>query len=81
MPVIFCTEIIKGLKNTKIQDLLNMEFIVLYMGLNPRKPDFAACEQQRRRQACTSAQSDQHLCYSNSGKYNSLTSSMQISIF
>ena len=27
-----------------------------------RKPVFATCEQQRRRSACTSAQSDQRLC-------------------
>ena len=29
-----------------------------------RKPVFAICEQQRCRSACTSVQSDQHLCYS-----------------
>ena len=29
-----------------------------------RKPVYAICEQQRRRSACTSAQSDQCLCYS-----------------
>ena len=29
-----------------------------------RKPVFAICEQQRRRSACASAQSDQHLCCS-----------------
>ena len=29
-----------------------------------RKPVFAICEQQRRRSACASAQSDQRLCYS-----------------
>ena len=28
------------------------------------------CEQQRRRQACASAQTDQHLCYSLFGKYH-----------
>ena len=28
-----------------------------------RKPVFAICEQQRRRLACASAQSDQHLCF------------------
>ena len=28
------------------------------------------CEYQRRRPACASAQSDQHLCYLLSGKYN-----------
>ena len=35
------------------------------------------CEQHRRRPACTSAQSDQCLCYKLSGKYNSLISTMQ----
>ena len=29
-----------------------------------RKPAFAICEQQRRRSACASVQSDQRLCYS-----------------
>ena len=29
-----------------------------------RKPVYAICEQQRCRSACTSAQSDQRLCYS-----------------
>ena len=29
-----------------------------------RKPVYAVCEQQRRRSACTSTQSDQHLCCS-----------------
>ena len=29
-----------------------------------RKPVYAICEQQRRRSACASAQSDQRLCYS-----------------
>ena len=28
-----------------------------------RKPVFAICEQQRRRSACASANSDQHLCF------------------
>ena len=46
---------------------------ILNMGINigASKPDFAACEQQRHRPACASAQSDQHLCYSLSGKHNS----------
>ena len=41
----------------------------IQLSLDSRKPvfKFAACEQQRRRSACTSAQSDQHLCYSLSG--------------
>ena len=36
-----------------------------------RKPVFAICEQQRRRSACASAQSDQRLCCSLSRYYNS----------
>ena len=39
-----------------------------YMGLDARYPDFVACEQQRRRPACASAQSDERLCYSLSEK-------------
>ena len=38
------------------------------VGLVVGKPDFVTCEQQRHRQACASAQSDQRLCYSRSGK-------------
>ena len=34
------------------------------------KPDFAICEQQRRRSACASAQSDQRLCCLLPGQYN-----------
>ena len=35
-----------------------------HIGLDARSPDFVACEQQRRRPACASAQSDLRLCYS-----------------
>ena len=35
-----------------------------------RKPVYAICEQQRRRSACPSAQSDQRLCCSLSRQYN-----------
>ena len=35
-----------------------------------RKPVIAICEQQRRRSACASAQSDQRLCYSLLRKFN-----------
>ena len=35
-----------------------------------RKPVFALCEQQRRKSACASAQSDQHLCCSLPRQYN-----------
>ena len=41
-----------------------------YFGINTRKHVFVAVEQQRRRSACTSVQSDQRLCYSLSGKDN-----------
>ena len=34
------------------------------MGLDICKPVFGACEQQRRRSACVSAQTDQRRCYS-----------------
>ena len=40
------------------------------MGLDGRKPVFDVCEQQRRRPACASAQSDQRLYYSHIGKYH-----------
>ena len=38
-------------------------------GLDVRKPVFGVCEQQRRRPACASAQSDQRLCFSLFEKY------------
>ena len=38
-----------------------------------RKPVYAICEQQRYRSACASAQSDQHLCCSLLGQYNTST--------
>ena len=47
--------------------------------LNLRKPVLAICEQQRRRSACVSAQSDQPLCCSLPRKYN--TFSFQIRNF
>ena len=39
------------------------------MGLDARKPDFGACEQQRRRPVFVSSQSDQRLYCSLVGKY------------
>ena len=44
------------------------------MGIEARKPDFVAYEQQRCRLASRSAQlqSEQHICYSLSKTYNSL---------
>ena len=44
-----------------------------------KKPVYTICEQQRRRSACASAQSDQRLCCSLPGKYN--TSSFYIQNF
>ena len=38
-----------------------------------RKPVYAICEQQRHRSACTSAQSDQHLCCLLPSYYNTST--------
>ena len=38
-----------------------------------RKPVYAICEQQRRRSACASAQSDQRLCYSLPRWYNTFS--------
>ena len=35
----------------------------------PENLSLGVCKQQRRRPACVSAQSDQHLCYSLIGKY------------
>ena len=37
---------------------------VSHKGLDARKPVFDGLEQQRRRPACASAQSEQRLCYS-----------------
>ena len=39
-------------------------FTAKIMGLDARKHDFVACEQQRRSPTCASTQSDQSLCYS-----------------
>ena len=38
------------------------------LDLDARKPIFGVSEQQRRRPACTSMQTAQHLCYSLIGK-------------
>ena len=42
----------------------------IYMSLVTRKPVIALWEQQRRRSACASVQSDQHLCCSLPRQYN-----------
>ena len=42
-----------------------------------RKPVFAICEQQKCRSACTSAQSDQRICYSLLRQYNICSFYMQ----
>ena len=38
-------------------------YLNYYLSLVMRKPVFALCEQQRRRSACASTQSDQRLCF------------------
>ena len=44
------------------------------MGFNATKPDIIGCQQQSHRSACIDAQSDQHRCYSFSGKNNDSSS-------
>ena len=43
---------------SQYQNLMNSQ-----MDLDTRKPVFRVCEQKRRRPACSSGQSDQHLYY------------------
>ena len=47
------------------------------MGLYERNPEFVKCEQQRRRTAYASTQSDQRHCYSIYEKYISQACYMQ----
>ena len=49
------------------------EYLDNNLGHVMTKPDFAICEQQRRRSACASTQSDQRLCCSLPGSYNTYT--------
>ena len=52
---------------------------LLRLGLDEKKnktPDFVACESQRRRPACTSAQSGQRLYHTLCGKSSSQTCCM-----
>ena len=44
-----------------------------HLGLDARKPVFMSFGQHRRRPACASAQTDQHLCYSLFGKHHICT--------
>ena len=55
--------------------------VIILMDRVERKPEVAACECQRRRPACTSAQSDQRLCYSLLGKYNCKLATLKIPAF
>ena len=55
--------------------------VIILMDRVEKKPDVAACERQRRRPACTSAQSDQRLCYSLLGKYNCKLATLKIPAF
>ena len=45
----------------------------LYGASTPDNMSSVVCEQQRRRPACASTQSDQRLCYSLIGKYHIYT--------
>ena len=47
------------------------------MGFHARKTDYVACEQQKGRSACASAQSDQRLLFSLSGNDSIQTFFMQ----
>ena len=47
------------------------------MSLIMRKPYFVSCKQRRRRPAFTYIESDQHLCYLDSGTYTSLSLYLQ----
>ena len=55
--------------------------VIILMDHVERKPDLAACERQRHRPACKSAQSDQRLCYSLLGKYNCKLATLKIPAF
>ena len=55
--------------------------VIILMDRVERQPDVPACERQKRRPACTSAQSDQHLCYSLLGKYNCKLATLKIPAF
>ena len=50
------------------KDMTEIGEKVKYMDIIVRKPVFGFCEQQRRRPACASAQTDQRLCYLCFGK-------------
>ena len=39
-----------------------IEYHLHEFGLDARKPVFRVCEQQKHRPACSSVQTDQHLC-------------------
>ena len=56
--------------------LLGMRFTSKYEPHHD-KPAFAICEQQRHRSACAFALSDQHLCCSLLGQYNTSTCYIQ----
>ena len=55
--------------------------VIILMDRVQRKLDVAACQRQRRRPACTSAQSDQRFWYSLLGKYNSKLATLKIPAF
>ena len=53
-----------NIRSTAYNDEYHSDRVFGQMSHVIRKPVFAICEQQRRRSACASAQSDQHLCCS-----------------
>ena len=57
------------------------DFLAIHIGPEGRKPVFWVCEQQRRRPACASAQSDQLLCYCYLESNISKLATSKISIF
>ena len=67
------------IQTTKVQISLCIHNEAKLFGPVTRNPVIALCKQQRRRSACASAQSDQRLCCSLPGQYN--TSSFYIRNF
>ena len=62
---------------TPVGRILN-HFSVQHLSHVMRNPAFAICEQQRRRSACTSVQSDQHLCCSLPGRTTEILKSKSV---
>ena len=81
----FCPIFFWFLWHTRIALILNInqasKCASHYMSLVMRKPAYAICDQQRCISACTSAQSDQHLCFRCLDSRKSLVSMSEISSF